>query len=834
MIRRAFTRSQARLFPAVLAVVSGIFLAGCEKEKEEGKPSGGEARTPPTVLGANYAIANLAYQLAGRDFRVVYPIPAGVDPGEWKPTAKELEAARQVDFLLVSERDRPEWVEQLRGSKVRVLTLPKERRFDGARSPETAVALLHQVALALNRIEPDSKSVRANFETLKARLLAIREKWPEEQGTTVFLPTARIRPQSGDFFTVLEANRVDLQGRIDTVEAEARDEANRPYYEAAIVPLIDRYCIECHDSDTEEGEVNFDHFLTTVEAKMNPDLWDSVRAQLELGQMPPHKREERPDEKEQATMLAFIDDLITSWDEGEMGSDPGRTTIRRLNKNEYNYTIRDLFGLRLRPADEFPEDGGGEAGFDNNADALFLPSLLMENYTEAAGEVVQAVYSTFVARERYLFVRPGPELKENAAARMILNRWASQAWRRPVPKSELERLVSLFQGQRAKKRSFDDSMKAPLLAILLSPNFLYRTEVEKPSDEAYLVDHFSFASRLSYFLWSSMPDKELFKLAAEKRLNDPETIRRQVDRMLADSKSDALAMHFAGQWFGWELLRSRANPDTKRYPEFTFDLRIAMYKESSEYFKYLIASNGSAYSLLDSDFTFLNDTLARHYGIQGVVGREFRKVSLTDRNRGGVLGMGSVLTATSLPLRSSPAARGSYVLEQILGTPPPNPPMDVEQLPDDDRELKNQTFREALVEHRENESCRSCHELIDPIGFGLESFDAIGRFRTSQNGQPLDVAGTMPDGTKFSSPAQMKASLMKDRELFARNMVSKMLSYALGRELTPYDRQVIEEITKEVVAENGNLRTAFSRVALSYPFRYRRSDNFQPTVLKKP
>ncbi|MDF1852240.1 MAG: DUF1592 domain-containing protein [Verrucomicrobiales bacterium] len=828
------SRTVSLVFGRLPLFAVGFVLVGCTSEEKDLDPASSASDRPKTVIGANYAIANLAYQLAGDDFRVVYPIPAGVDPGKWEPSPKEVEAARQVDFLLVSERDRPGWVEKLRGGKVRVVTLPKEKRFDGARSPETSVALLHQIALALTRIEPDSTQVRSNFETLKTRLLEVQKEWPEEKGSTLFLPTGRIRPAQGDFFSVLESNRIELKSRIESEKTEEIAATNLPHYEAVIVPLLDRYCIECHDSDTEEGEVNFDSFLTSASAKMNPDLWESVRAQIELGQMPPHKRKERPDAEEQDQLLSWIEELITSWDEGEMGSDPGRTTIRRLNKNEYNYTIRDLFGLRLRPADQFPEDGGGEAGFDNNADALFLPSLLMENYTEAAGEVVQAVYGNFVARNRYLFVQPGPELKDRAAARTILNRWASLAWRRPVPKPELERLVSLFQGQRAKKKSFEESMKAPLLAILLSPNFLYRTEVEKPGKSAYLVDQFSFASRLSYFLWSSMPDAELFKLASEGRLQDLKVIQAQVDRMLQDPKSDALSMHFAGQWFGWELLRSRANPDAKRYPEFTFALRIAMYKESSEYFQYLISSNGSAYALLDSDFTFLNDTLARHYGIPGVTGREFRKVTLTDRNRGGVLGMGSVLTATSLPLRSSPAVRGSYVLEQILGTPPPNPPMDVEQLPDDDRELKNQTFREALVEHRENESCRSCHELIDPIGFGLESFDAIGRFRTRQNGQPLDVAGTMPDGTEFSSPAQMKANLMKDRELFARNMVSKMLSYALGRELTPYDRQVIENITKEVVKENGSIRTAFSRVALSYPFRYRRNDDYHPQKSKSP
>ncbi len=822
------TTDSLRRFGIVLSAAV-LLITGCS-------PGSSDSQTVKqiSVVGANYAIANLAHQLGGKDFRVVYPVPQQVNPSDWKPTPEEKEAAKRMDFLLVSEADRPVWVRQLAEENVSIIILPKKGEFEGASSPETSVALLHQIAVALTRLDPESQTVRTNFETLKTRLAQYRTDWPKTTKGKDNPLSGRVRPSSGDFFSILQSN-LDSAKRRATTDAppEVKPKAKSPF-EAEVLPFLDRYCIECHDSDSEEGEVNFDAYLTSKSAHRNPDLWESVRAQLELGQMPPHKRKERPSEAENAALVTWINQLTKQWDQGKMGSDPGRTTIRRLNKNEYNYTIRDLFGLRVRPADQFPEDAGGEAGFDNNADALFLPSLLMENYTEAAGEVVQAVYGNRNAKARYLFIRPTSETPRKVAARTILKRWASLAYRRPVYKSEVERLAGLYETQHSKKRSFDDAMKAPLLAILLSPNFLYRTETEKPGKDAYLVDHFAFASRLSYFLWSSMPDAELFRLATAGKLNKPEVINSQVARMLADPKSDSLAMHFAGQWFGWELLRSRANPDTKRYPSFTFDLRISMYRESSEYFKYLIASNSSAYYLLDSDFTFLNDTLARHYGIPGVSGREFRKVVLNDRNRGGVLGMGSVLTATSLPLRSSPAARGNYVLEQILGTPPPPPPMDVEQLPDDDRELKTQTFREALVEHRENESCRSCHELIDPIGFGLECFDGIGRFRTSQNGKPLDVAGEMPDGTVFSAPSQMKSSLLKERDLFARNMVSKMLSYALGRELTPYDRPVIEKITKDVVEDEGRIRTAFSRVATSYPFRYRRNDNFQPVTPKPP
>ncbi|MEM7014739.1 MAG: DUF1592 domain-containing protein, partial [Verrucomicrobiota bacterium] len=364
------------------------------------------------------------------------------------------------------------------------------------------------------------------------------------------------------------------------------------------------------------------------------------------------------------------------------------------------------------------------------------------------------------------------------------------------------------------------------VAILISPHFLYRSEVEKPGRKAYLIDSYDLANRLSYFLWSSMPDPTLFNLAKSGQLQKPEVIEAQVRRMLKDERASALAMHFAGQWFGWEALRSRANPDEKRYPQFTFQLRVAMYRESAEFFEHLLVSNASAYDLIDCNYAFLNEQLANHYRIPGVTGNELRKVQLPNRNRGGVLGMGSVLVATSLPLRSSPAVRGDYVLTELLGIPPPEPPMNVEQLPEDDREVGAKSFREALEQHRQDPNCKSCHETIDPIGFGMENFDAIGRWRTKQNGHDIDAAGVMPDGSQITSPADIKQFVMKDKELFVRTMVEKLLSYALGRELTPYDRPVIAQISEKVIADDGKIVTAFVEVAKSYPFRFRRNEQF--------
>ena len=315
-----------------------------------------------------------------------------------------------------------------------------------------------------------------------------------------------------------------------------------------------------------------------------------------------------------------------------------------------------------------------------------------------------------------------------------------------------------------------------------------------------------------------MPDLELLKLASQKKLADPNVLQQQVMRMLKDPKSRRLSMYLGGQWLGWEDLRGAANPDIKKFPQFDISLRVDMYNESTHFFSHLISENGSIYDLIDSDYTFLNDRLARFYGISGVTGSNFRKVKLTDPSRGGVLGMGSILVATSIPLRTSPSLRGAYVLERMFGDKPPSPPMDIDQLPTNDTELKTKTIRETLKMHRQQEDCRACHALIDPIGFGLENFDAIGRWRTRQNGALIDTAGETPDGEKFSGPAELKKLLLTRKEEFTRHAVKKFLSYALGRELTPYDRPATYKITKQVMSNDGSMQALIMSVIISEPF----------------
>jgi len=599
-------------------------------------------------------------------------------------------------------------------------------------------------------------------------------------------------------------------------------------FEKEIVPILERTCMSCHDEVSEEGDLNLEQYLKHQQAELRPDLWEKVAKVVSLNQMPPSDRKKQLTGEEKEKLQNWVVSLSRKWEDGEMGEDPGKTVIHRLNKYEYSYTVRDLFSLNFWAAGDFPEDGSGESGFSNTADALFLPTLLAENYFEVAQKIVESVYANSQSRARYLITSPAGGKTPDQAAEEILKYWATFIYRKPASEEELVRLVSIFKSELVKTKNFSEAMKMPLFGMLISPNFLYRAAISEKQSGVYALNDFELASKLSYFLWSSMPDKELFRLAQKGELSNEDVLIAQTKRMLADDRAKSLGKHLGGQWFGWEDLRGAVNPDEKKFPEFDTNLRVGLYQESSMFFNHLVKSDGSVYDFLDSDYTFLNARLARFYKLPPVDGNHLRKVKLEDENRGGILGMGSVLTSTSLALRSSPSNRGAYVLRDVLGIPLPEPPMDVEPLPADDRNLGKLSIRESLEEHRTNPDCRSCHSEIDPIGFGLEAFDAIGRFRTHQNGVKIDVSGIMPDGTEFSSPSELRAALSKNKELFAKNTAEKFLTYALGRELSPYDRPVVKQISDEIINNNGSIQTGIIEVVKSYPFRNYRGEDFKP------
>ncbi len=394
--------------------------------------------------------------------------------------------------------------------------------------------------------------------------------------------------------------------------------------------------------------------------------------------------------------------------------------------------------------------------------------------------------------------------------RAIIERFVSRAYRRPATSNEVERLAQLVQLARDQKEPIERGMQLVVEAVLASPHFLFKVEDdgEGNSTEPRELNDFELATRLSYFLWSSMPDDRLFELAREGRLRDSATLAAEIDRMLADEKVLAFVENFAGQWLQLRNLEIR-QPDKDRFPEFTEKLRGAMRKETELFFASVLRERKQLSDFLSADYTFVNEPLAKLYGIEGISGEEFQRVSLADKPRGGgVLTHASVLTITSDPTRTSPVKRGKWVMETILGSPPPAAPADVPEL---DKQQLTGTLRQRMEQHRANPACATCHDLMDPLGFGLENFNAIGGWRDKDGEYPVDASGKLPDGPEFNGPRDLSQKLALQKDLFLRTITEKILVYALGRGLELYDECEIIGICQRVTEKGGIWRTWSAR-----------------------
>jgi hypothetical protein len=417
----------------------------------------------------------------------------------------------------------------------------------------------------------------------------------------------------------------------------------------------------------------------------------------------------------------------------------------------------------------------------------------------------------------------------------ILSTLARRAYRRPVTKAEVASLAKFVRIAKAEKLSAEQGIQLAIQAILVSPHFLFRVEHDpNPTDpnRIHKISDIELASRLSYFLWSSMPDEDLLSLAEAGKLRAPGVLDDQVKRMLADKRSAALAANFAGQWLETRNLDS-VKPDPQKFPDWGPDLRDAMKTETRMFFEAVLRENIPMSTFLDAKFTFLNDRLARHYGIEGVNGPEFRRVELSSDQRGGILSHGSVLTVSSYPTRTSPVIRGKYVLQNILGAPPPPPPPDVPAL-DEEAVGSTGSMRQQLEKHRSNAICASCHSRMDVLGFGLENYDAIGKWRTMDGKFPIDSSGTMPNGKSFSTPAEMRAVLLADLPQFARCVTEKMLTYALGRGLERYDRKTVDDIDRKLAASGYRFQSLVNEIVNSLPFQSRRGEVLKTDNAVKP
>ena len=426
------------------------------------------------------------------------------------------------------------------------------------------------------------------------------------------------------------------------------------------------------------------------------------------------------------------------------------------------------------------------------------------------------------ARRRIFTCRPAGSSNEESCARQIVATLARRAFRAPVNETDMQPLLAFYRSGR-QEGSFDLGIERALQLILASPKFVFRAERD-PADlkpgSVHRVSDVELASRLSFFLWSSIPDDELLAEANAGRLKDPSVLERQTRRMLADPKAQALVSNFAGQWLHLRNLRN-AQPHADDFPDFDDNLRHAFQRETELLFESVMREDRSVVDLLRADYTFVNERLARHYGIPNVYGSQFRRVPVIDEMRKGLLGHGSLLTLTSHATRTSPVLRGKFILENVLDTPPPSPPPDVPALKENEKGQKPKTVREQMAEHRANPTCASCHKIMDPIGFALDNFDAVGAWRTEDAGAPIDVSGELTDGTRIDGVVSLRKAILARPDLFAGTMTEKLLVYALGRGLDDHDMPVVRAILRTAAAHDYRFSSLILGVVGSVPFQMR-------------
>ncbi len=746
--------------------------------------------------------------------------------------------------------------------------------------------------------------------------------------------------------------------------SEPPAKAPAPTFTKDVVPFLAKHCYACHGNGKKRGELSLDKYKDDEALQKDRKVWDNVLQMIRNGEMPPKERK-RPEAAEVEAVLLNIEGVLANID-CTRWRNAGRVTLHRLNRVEYNNTIRDLVGVDFKPAADFPNDDVGY-GFDNIGDVLSLSPLLLEKYLAAAESILERAIviadtpkpvktavgglrivprtggeqrrgqgnvlfakadvsgesycdegdyvirvqafgqqvgdepvhalvrvgdtkKEFVVkakesapetlelnvklkagtarvtvsflnpysdpkiedkskRDRLLVVRdiifdgpynhPGPklpethtrimthkpDLKDRDAAREIVTRFATRAFRRPVKPEEVERFLKLYDKSEKSGERFEKRIRLALSGVLVSPHFLFRVELDPANAKAgtaYPINDYELASRLSYFLWSSLPDDALFALAAKGELR--QNLDAQVKRMLKDPKSAAFVQNFAGQWLTIRKL-AEVNPDPKVFPRFDEELRSAMYRETEMFFDAILREDRSILDFLDADFSFVNERLAKHYGITGVKGPEFRRVKLPP-NRGGILTQASILTLTSNSTRTAPVKRGKFVLEQILNTPPPPPPPDVPNLPLE-KELTG-SLRQIMEQHRTNPVCASCHQRMDPIGFAFEHFDAIGAWRDKDGKFAIDPSGVLPDGKTFNGPDGLKALLKGKKDVFGRCLTEKVLTYGLGRGLEFYDRCAVDKIQQVLDKNDYRFSILLLEVVKSEPFQMRTATGRKP------
>jgi cytochrome c553 len=610
--------------------------------------------------------------------------------------------------------------------------------------------------------------------------------------------------------------------------AEPADEADfsrqqadaRRSFKEVVTPFVDSYCSRCHGQNRQKAGINFAPALKNPRETASNKRLKQALAKVKSHAMPPEDQDKQPTDEERQKFLDGLGKLkfLSS-------KDPGPFVIRRLTKVEYGNTLHDLLGVDPAVADELPDEVFGE-GYLNT-----LSPLQSEQYLAIANEALDRILGTKYApptraQKQFFGKTPGPGADERAAARKVARSLARNAFRRPPTEEELDVLLRVFDLARENKLAYPEAMRLMLKAVLVSPQFLFITPATEPESGRSIVplDDYQLACRLSYLLWATMPDAELSALADRGKLHEPAVLQAQVKRLLENQRSRALFDGFGAQWLGLGSLE-RKTFDSAKFPQMTGAMRSAMYDEARLFFESVLRENRSVVSLVDSDYTFLNGTLATLYGLdKKVTGARWRKVKLTDANRGGILGMPGILAVTSFPNRTSPVKRGAWVLEHVLGEQVPPPPPNVPALEaQEQKTVENLTLRQRTELHRNNAVCANCHKILDPIGFGLENFDAIGRWRDQDDtGGAIDAAGELPGGKHFASPKELKTIIAGRTAELARNLTEKLLAHALCRELEGYDEIVVDHLMETITRDGYRMQTLVTEIVTSYPFMNRR------------
>lgn len=600
-----------------------------------------------------------------------------------------------------------------------------------------------------------------------------------------------------------------------------------------IMPLVNQICVGCHDASSTNGDIDLSTIASGEIAGKHGSFWDLAARRVEKREMPPADATPLSDADRQKLVrwmrnrprAAFCEELATEDNKRTYHS---QASTRRLNRLEFINAYRDLLGVGLSEDTLPPSDGAGGEGFDNVADVLFTSTSHMDTYLKAAAESIDAVIDYPVSDNRSILANLlRDELKtqpaqghELAAVERILATFARHAWRRPVEGPEVAKLLELFSIVRNESESFQEGLEVSLQAVLVSPNFLFVVESERDEMNVQRLTAHELATRMALTLWASIPDQELMRLAASGQLNDPQTLRQQTKRMLEDPRSRGFGEAFGARWLGIDENSERV-PDATMFPEFSDDLKQTFREETIRFVTHVFRENRPPFELIDADYVWANDTLAEHYQLQTDRPSGWQLVKVTGSQRGGVMTLGSVLTATSYAARTSPVLRGKWVMERLLGTSVPQPPPTVPSIDQSAPEVTATTFRSRLERHRSDPQCMVCHQTMDPLGFALENYDAIGRWRDNENDVPVDSQAELPDGTKLAGPEGLKKALIERRGEVERQLVRKLLGYSLGKALDEYDQCVVDRCIKKMEEEKIGARELLEEIFLSFPFQHR-------------